>query len=165
MDLTSVSLVNSGDAYNDMFQGNNSQEVILGRYFSSVNRHWGYGLGYILFPAGSDGWSVTTPTQDLVDQYELTNGKVPADPTSGYDAQNPYVDRDPRFYASILYAGAPLRMALMKYMQVEKILIQVLRAETHPEPDTTTANGSMKIRRLVRLIPTPGLSSVCLSFT
>jgi len=109
MDLTSVSLVSNGDAYNAMFQGDNSQEVILGRYFSSVNRHWGYGLGYILFPAGSDGWSVTTPTQDLVDQYELTNGKVPADPTSGYDPQNPYVGRDPRFYASILYANAPFK--------------------------------------------------------
>jgi hypothetical protein len=59
------------------------------------------------------------PTQDLVDSYEMANGQVPIlgysdadhlqpiiNPLSGYDPNNPYANRDPRFYASIYYNGA-----------------------------------------------------------
>jgi len=60
------------------------------------------------------------PTQDLIDSYEMANGepailgyedaerlKPIVNPASGYDENNPYVGRDPRFYASIYYNGAP----------------------------------------------------------
>ncbi|MCL6103514.1 MAG: RagB/SusD family nutrient uptake outer membrane protein [Bacteroidetes bacterium] len=59
------------------------------------------------------------PTQDLVDSYEMANGEAPItgysddnrlnpviNSASGYDPANPYVGRDPRFYASIYYNGA-----------------------------------------------------------
>lgn len=49
----------------------------------------------------------TIPTQLHVNMYEMANGKPITDPTSGYDPQNPYVGRDPRFYENILYNGAP----------------------------------------------------------
>ncbi|MBG9378521.1 RagB/SusD family nutrient uptake outer membrane protein [Panacibacter sp. DH6] len=49
----------------------------------------------------------TSPTQELVDAYGMANGKPITDPASGYDANNPYANRDPRFYATILYNGAP----------------------------------------------------------
>jgi hypothetical protein len=46
------------------------------------------------------------PTQNHVDMYQmLATGKDITDPTSGYDPQKPYVGRDPRFYANILYNG------------------------------------------------------------
>lgn len=47
-----------------------------------------------------------SPTQNHVDLYEMRNGKPITDPTSGYDPQNPYANRDPRFYVNILYNGA-----------------------------------------------------------
>ena len=59
------------------------------------------------------------PSQELVDSYEMANGEAPisgynsdrtvatVNPASGYDPANPYIDRDPRFYASIYYNGAP----------------------------------------------------------
>ncbi|HYH56067.1 MAG TPA: RagB/SusD family nutrient uptake outer membrane protein, partial [Anseongella sp.] len=59
-----------------------------------------------MFPNGSAGWGHPSPTQNLVDCYEMTSGLLPHD-DPGYDPQNPYVNRDPRFYASILYNGAP----------------------------------------------------------
>ena len=59
------------------------------------------------------------PTQDLIDSYEMANGEAPiasysdasrlvpvVNAASGYDPTNPYVGRDPRFYASIYYNGA-----------------------------------------------------------
>lgn len=108
MDLTTVSLVGSAQEYGNMFSGDNSKEIILARYFTQTNNQ-GWGVNLWLYSNGYGGWNTTTPTQDLVDDYELTNGKVPSDATSGYDDQNPYVDRDPRFYESILFNGATFK--------------------------------------------------------
>lgn len=49
---------------------------------------------------------LTNPTQELVDAYAMKNGLPITDPTSGYDPNNPYKDRDPRFAQSIIYDGA-----------------------------------------------------------
>lgn len=60
------------------------------------------------------------PTQELVDSYDMQATGEPAitgysdadhlqpviNAASGYDANNPYVGRDPRFYATIWYNGA-----------------------------------------------------------
>ncbi len=60
------------------------------------------------------------PTQELVDCYEMANGLAPIlgysdanhlnpiiNRASGYDPEHPYEGRDPRFYASVYYNGAP----------------------------------------------------------
>ncbi len=52
-------------------------------------------------------WGNYQPTQSLVDTYSMANGLPITDPTSGYNPQNPYVGREPRFYQSIIYDGAP----------------------------------------------------------
>ncbi len=49
---------------------------------------------------------LTNPTQELVDAYEMKNGLPITDPKSGYDAANPYKDRDPRFELSVIYNGS-----------------------------------------------------------
>lgn len=53
------------------------------------------------------GNSTTGPTQNLVDMFEMASGLPITDAESGYDAENPYEGRDPRFYNNILYNGAP----------------------------------------------------------
>lgn len=76
---------------------------------------------YNLFPAFNP-WNVnkeltTVPTQWLVDSYDMADGSEPIigynadhspiiNPASGYDEQNPYANRDPRFYQTILHHGA-----------------------------------------------------------
>ncbi|MBT1697321.1 RagB/SusD family nutrient uptake outer membrane protein [Fulvivirgaceae bacterium PWU4] len=60
-------------------------------------------------PNGYGGWGGNCPMQNLVDDYEMTNGLPITDAGSGYNAQNPYVNRDPRFYGTILYNGADYR--------------------------------------------------------
>lgn len=97
-----------------MFRGENDEEVIMSRYFTqTINQGWGVNVW--LFPNSEGGWSNSTPTQNLVDNYELINGELPSSPTSGYDDQDPYVDRDPRFYQSILYNGAPFKSGSYDY--------------------------------------------------
>ena len=58
-------------------------------------------------------WGNYCPTQELVDQYCMANGKLITDPTSGYDPQKPYVGREKRFYDFIVYDGAPYKLDWM----------------------------------------------------
>lgn len=46
------------------------------------------------------------PLQELVDAFPMENGKTIYQPGSGYTESNPYVGRDQRFYATIVYNGA-----------------------------------------------------------
>jgi len=59
-------------------------------------------------PAGEGfgGTGAVAPTQNFVNLFEMANGKLITDPTSGYDPQNPYLNRDPRFYKIIIYNGS-----------------------------------------------------------
>jgi hypothetical protein len=43
------------------------------------------------------------PTQELVDSYLMLNGKKPGETGSGYDENNPYVNRDPRLTNTVVY--------------------------------------------------------------
>ena len=60
-------------------------------------------------PNGYGGWGGNCPLQELVDAYEVIKGGVASafDWNNAEEAANPYTDRDPRFYATILYDGTP----------------------------------------------------------
>ncbi|RYY36654.1 MAG: RagB/SusD family nutrient uptake outer membrane protein [Sphingobacteriaceae bacterium] len=45
------------------------------------------------------------PTQELVDSYLMTNGRRIDEAGSGYDENNPYVNRDPRLTNTVVYDG------------------------------------------------------------
>ncbi len=59
-----------------------------------------------VLPAKEGGWSAITAVQTMVDAYEMANGKTIDDPTSGYNPEKPFLNRDPRFAMTILYPGA-----------------------------------------------------------
>ena len=85
-------------------------ELIFARYYSNAKDEWGAWYGRNNCTNGYHGWTSSEPTQNLVDDYEALDGTGAAhdfswsNPT---DAATPYANRDPRFYASILYDGAP----------------------------------------------------------
>lgn len=58
---------------------------------------------FIIPPSFGGAQNQLSPTQNHVDLYEMNNGKPITDPTSGYRPQDPYIGRDPRFYANIIY--------------------------------------------------------------
>lgn len=78
-------------------------------------------------------WGNYNPTQELVDQYCMANGKLITDPTSGYDPQNPYVGRELRFYNDIFYNGVVYKMDWMP--KADTIYTRI--DETSPNPDKT----------------------------
>ncbi len=84
---------------------NNNAEVIFSRQHLGGTSLANY-IGQIgpRFVNGSlTGWGHVDPTQDLVDEYAMANGLPITDPASGYNAQNPYANREKRFYQSIIY--------------------------------------------------------------
>ena len=71
-------------------------------------------------------WGNYDPTQELVDQFFMANGKAITDPSSGYDPQQPYVNREKRFYDWIVYDGAPYKADWMPqqdtiYTRIDKV--------------------------------------------
>lgn len=108
MDLPGFSILDHGTAlqYYNTFNGKDQSEIIFARYFTATNSQSGNnGSNTWFFPNGFDTYSANVPTQDLIDAYELSNGKLPADQSSGYDPQKPYENREPRFYANFLFNG------------------------------------------------------------
>lgn len=87
----------------DVYDGT-SPEVILGFRFKSTNR-----LERANYPIGCEGVNTsgsTNPTHDLAEAYRMKNGLKITHATSGYDPNNPHLNRDERFTKTILINGS-----------------------------------------------------------
>lgn len=78
-------------------------------------------------------WGNYNPTQELVDNFKMANGKAITDPTSGYNPQAPYVDREKRFYDFIVFDGATYKLDWMP----EEDIIYTRIDETYADPSKT----------------------------
>ena len=58
------------------------------------------------FPPSLNGSGKINPTQNLVDAFPMANGYPITDSRSGYDASDPYANRDPRFEDDIIHDGS-----------------------------------------------------------
>ena len=96
--------------YTDIFLQKQTTEDIFVRFFTpKIDENWdGYNPGLYNNPNGWHGWGSNTPLGQHVDAYEMADGgKFDWGNPAHQDA--PYQNRDPRFYASILYDGAVWR--------------------------------------------------------
>lgn len=106
--------------YGALFITKNNSEIIFAKKFlnpikvhgSAIfagNGGEGFNPGFstVNSPAyGSfGGWGGTCPTQDFVDAYPMTDGKTITE-SPLYNANDPYVGRDPRFRETVFYNGS-----------------------------------------------------------
>ena len=82
------------------------KEILIGRYFINAKQEGGGRQGLFNGPNGYHNWAGNTPVQLMIDDYEMMDGSK-FDWNKTEHASAPYTGRDPRFYASILYEGAP----------------------------------------------------------
>lgn len=98
------------DYYRTFLDKIGNKEIIWARKFQNPNINPSDGARakwYMSVPDVGDGaWGGFAPTQNLVDAYEMKNGKPITDPTSNYNPQEPYKDRDSRLDKSILHNGS-----------------------------------------------------------
>lgn len=93
--------------YDQLFVVPNS-EIIMAREINKKNMWNAFeGIEMFLSPSGFHGWASFAPSQNLVDAFNTADGKYITDPTSSYDPQHPYVNRDPRFTDDIIFDGRP----------------------------------------------------------
>jgi hypothetical protein len=70
-------------------------------------------------PPSRGGGGGAYPYQEMVDAFEMKNGKKITDPGSGYDPENPYANRDPRLANSILFDQALLKQREVGLLPVD----------------------------------------------
>jgi len=103
-----------GDFRRIMLDKNNEEEVFSVQFLKTLREH------------GWDSWAMPdsrsrqdasrrSPVQELVDAFEMKNGKRISDPASGYNPEDPYINREPRFDATLIvnesvfgYQGLPV---------------------------------------------------------
>lgn len=84
------------------------EEAIMSRFFDSNDTEDGYHPGLHNGPNGYRNWGGNTPVLSLVNAFQMKDG-------TEFDWENPdhkaapFENRDPRFYATILYDGAEWR--------------------------------------------------------
>lgn len=65
------------------------------------------------FPPTLYGNGRVNPSQNLVDAFPMRNGRPISDPSSGYDSQNPYYNRDPRLENNVIYNGMTFKKTVI----------------------------------------------------
>jgi hypothetical protein len=94
--------------YGEIFTLKQTSEDIFVRNFTESFQHWTYNIGIQNLPAGYRGWANVSPLNQMVDDYEMSNGDK-FDWSNTEHKANPYENREPRFYADIFYDGAKWR--------------------------------------------------------
>jgi hypothetical protein len=121
-----------------------NSEIIWDRQYIALT---GLGSGYerrggVTYVLGQYmTWGNYNPTQELVDDFLMANGKRITDPESGYDDQNPYVGREDRFYDFIVYDGAEYYLDWMPQPEIIYTRID----EVNPSLNEIDLSGSTDV--------------------
>lgn len=79
----------------------NSEDIFSLQYVPQF-RTWSEFFDFAPLSVGAR-LNAMAPTQELVDSYLMTNGQKINNEGSGYNEENPYVNRDPRLTATVVY--------------------------------------------------------------
>ena len=78
----------------------NSPEIVFGSRYNSGSE----AMEKMFYPGSFQGDGTMGATQDFVDTFGMADGyPLGQSPNYAYDDQDPYVNRDPRFYSNIFY--------------------------------------------------------------
>jgi hypothetical protein len=93
------------------------------------------------FPPTLYGNGRVNPSQNLVDAFPMRNGRPISDAQSGYNAKNPYANRDPRLDEYVIYNGMTFRKTEIITGNYPKI-----NDKGNPEYDDNLNYGSSSTR-------------------
>ncbi len=84
----------------------NPEAVIFRTYNVSAGTDYTHGWEGTIRPPSAGGSGSSNPTWELVKAFPMANGKLINEEGSGYDSAHFWLNRDPRFYKTIVYNGA-----------------------------------------------------------
>jgi len=118
IDLGKYSLYKASPAATDSVANNfvelftskgTSEDILLQFFTAKTDESWsGYNPALYSGPNGYHNWGNNCPLGDLVDDYEMKDGSK-FDWNNAKNKANPYLKRDARLYATILYEGVQWR--------------------------------------------------------
>jgi hypothetical protein len=101
-----ISIAMGGISKSSIADATAATELLFQRNFTAnKDEYAGMYVGLTNGPNGYHNWAGNSPMQLLVDDYEMMDG-TKFDWSNPAQKAAPYNNRDPRFYASILYDGA-----------------------------------------------------------
>lgn len=83
--------------------GQASKEIIC--TYEHVKTTYAYSDVIRFYNNADGGWASFVPTQNMVDMFEMANGKLINESGSGYDPVHPFYNRDPRLKNTVIYSG------------------------------------------------------------
>lgn len=136
--------------YATLFDGDNSwskaeatREIIFGRRMpTETNTFETYNFPVGMSGGGAGGQGGNCPTQNLVDAYEMTNGKLITEAESGYDPQNPYQGRDKRLALTVARNGDA-------WPNVNTTPLETFVGGVHGQPTTYATTTGYYLRKYV----------------
>ena len=133
--------------YEDLWKNNAyntatiAKEIIFGRRYNSTSAGDHVVEGYN-YPVGVEGGTGgNCPTQNLVDAYDMKNGMPISDAASGYDAANPYNNRDPRLAATVAKNGDV-------WPTYQNAALQTWQGGVNAEPQTNATPTGYYLKKL-----------------
>ncbi len=126
--------------YANLFLNNGNDEDIFLQFNDNLhNTNWDApDPGLFVGPNGWHNWGESSPTGQMADAYEMIDG-TRFDWNNPAETADPYKNRDPRFYASILYEGAQWRPRPSDVIKSDpKGIVQV---GYYTKPDGTVVPG------------------------
>ena len=125
--------------YEDLFVSSQNSEDIFIRFFS-LSAGKGVGM-FEIYPNGWYGNGRNGLTSEMVDSYEMADGTYFSRSNPAQVAE-PYKNRDPRFYGTVIYEGATLRPRTADLVSFDPI--GVMQAGTWEKWDNAT-NKMIKV--------------------
>ncbi len=100
-----ISMAMGGGSADKSLDAAGGEDIIFGRYFTPSMNEGARQVGLNNGPNGYHNWAGNTPIGNLVDDYEMMDG-TKFSWTNPSHKVIPYTNRDPRFYATVMYDGA-----------------------------------------------------------
>ncbi len=136
--------------YEEMFwetaEGANKEMIMGVKYQKGV---YAQRLTQLLPPQTQNGYSSIDITWDMIEAYQMSNGKYTDDADSGWNEDKPFENRDPRFAMTCIYPGADYNGAMFDPLNSE-----VIGQPGTPNVDNYTVNtngslGKVNLRKYV----------------
>ena len=105
INLNLYSLYGSSTTYGSIFTNFFNPEVIFARVYGDVYEDRYNTMYRDLSPNGYNGYSAYNVLEQMVEAFQMSDGSA-FSWSNPSEAANPYANRDPRFYADILFNGA-----------------------------------------------------------
>lgn len=131
-----------------------TEAIFRGPYIDAWVSNWGTSKQYIPLEVG-DGDLKFNPTANYVDYYGMKSGLpikdiTQSDAESGYNAEYPWKDRDPRFYKDIIFDGTKVIQGNMSASEEKNRYANLFTGGSYRDTRTGSQTGYV-LRKFIPL--------------